>query len=75
MVYLPREHMDPENREDDQPMDLEEFLAFVTVDSLMELMDTRMWHSALSARACGRTLAQPAMRLLGKMVLEDFRRS
>ena len=31
-----------------------------------------MWHSALSARACGRTLAQPAMRLLGKMVLETF---
>ena len=23
MVYLPGEHMDPENREDDQPMDLE----------------------------------------------------
>jgi hypothetical protein len=66
MVQLPRERMDPEDREDDQPVDLEECLAFVTVDSLMELMDTWMWHSALSAMACGRTLAQPAMRLLGK---------
>ena len=75
MVQLPRERMDPEDREDDQTVDLEEFLAFVTVDSLMQLMDTRTWHSALSARACGRTLAQPAMRLLGKMVLKDFRRS
>ena len=44
MVQLPRERMDPEDREDDQTVDLEEFLAFVTVDSLMELMDTRMWH-------------------------------
>ena len=75
MVQLPRERMDPEDREDDQPVDLEECLAFVTVDSLMELMDTWMWHSALSAMACGRTLAQPAMRLPGEMVLEDFRRS
>ena len=67
--------MDPEDHEDDRPVDLEEFLTFVTVDSLMKLMDTRMWHSALSARACGRTRAQHDMTLLGKMVLEIFRRS
>ena len=73
MVQLPRERMDPEDREDDQPVDLEECLAFVTVDSLMELMDTRMWHSALSARACGRIPAQHDMTLLGKLVLENFR--
>ena len=65
--------MDPEDHEDDWPVDLEEFLAFVTVDSLMELMDTRMWHSALSARACGRTPAQHDMTLLGKLVLKNFR--
>ena len=39
--------MDPEDHEDDRPVDLEEFLAFATIDSLMKLMDTRMWHSAL----------------------------
>ena len=40
MVYLPREHMDPGDRKGDWPVDLEEFLAFVTVYSLMELMYT-----------------------------------
>ena len=65
--------MDPEDREDNQTVDLEEFLAFVMVDSPMELMDTRMWHSALSARACGRTPAQHDMTLLGKLVLKNFR--
>ena len=65
--------MDPEDHEDDRPVDLEEFLAFVTVDSLMELMDTRMWHSALGARACRRTPAQHDMTLLGKLVLKNLR--
>ena len=38
MVYLPREHMDPGDRKGVWPVDLEEFLAFVTVYSLMEHM-------------------------------------
>ena len=73
MVALPSERMDPADHEDDWPVELEEFLAFVTVDSLMELMDTRVWHSALSARACGRTPAQHDMTLLGKLALNNFR--